>query len=332
MKKVLRFLLILIVILLAGYLILCVTSPAKMEVEESAVIDAPKPMVWHQLIDFSSYEHYSPWKEQDNTITSTLTGTPGQPGHKSAWTSEKSGDGEMEITSIEGNTMNYDLRFLTPPMEGEAKGIKIVEEVEDGTKVTLKYSGETKFLMRGMSTLFGKKMMHAMFKRELELLQKHIASGNAKMPGYDISEGTYPATTFAVLRKTVKMTEMESFFSNSYKELGEAAGEAINGNASAIYYSWDMENGESDCAAAFPVAAPVKGYATVNVPESKMYTLKMVGPYSQSYNAHMAMGKRMMEDGVENAQDAMVIEEYVVGPGQEADSNKYITNINYILK
>lgn len=330
MKKVLRFLGILIVILFVGYLILCATSPAEMRIEKSTTINAPKSVVWNQMVDFNNYDHWSPWKEQDSTITSTITGTAGQPGHMSAWVSEKSGSGNMTISSINGDTMRYDLHFLTP-MEGIAKGWSIAEEAEGAVKVTNGFSQECGFWSRGMNTLFVKKMLETNIVRGLELLKEYCESGKAEAPApsYDITEATFPATTFATIRKVVKFSEMDSFFSQSYQALGAAAGSLIKGNSHTIAYKWDQENGEADLAAAFPVSGPVKGMAMVDIPESKGYMLKMVGPYSGFMDAHMAIGKHAGENGIT---DPLVIEEYVVTPQQEKDSTKYVSHIYYLKK
>ena len=121
MKKVLRFLLILIIILLVGYLILCATSPSTMNVVRSTTINGSKAVIWNQVVDLNNFEHYSPWKENDTTVVSIITGPEGKVGQKSSWTSKKSGSGEMTIAAIDGDTMKYSMHFITP-WEGTAIG------------------------------------------------------------------------------------------------------------------------------------------------------------------------------------------------------------------
>lgn len=330
MKKILRFIFILILILFVGYLILCATSPAEVNIERSTSINAPKAVVWNQMVKLKNYENWSPWLEQDATINSVITGEDGKVGNKSEWTSKNSGSGNMTITAVDGYTMNYDLQFITP-IKGTAKCWYKVEGEDGAVVATTSYTSESGFWSRGMDALFVKKMLTANFDRGLELLKAYCESGKAEMPGpsYDITEGTYPATTFATIRKTVKFEDMDGFFSPSYGAIGAAAGDKIIGNAAGIYYNWDEENGQADCAAAFPVSGAVNGMTMVDVPESKAYTLKYTGAYSGLYGAHMAINEHIQAKGIS---DVMVIEEYISMPPEQTDSNKYVTNIYYLYK
>ncbi len=327
MKKVLRFIGILILVLIAGYLILCATGSSTLDVQRSTVINGNKSLIWNQIVDLNNFEYYSPWKEKDPTIKSTITGPMGQAGQMSAWTSENSGSGSMTITEVDDNTMKYDMHFIEP-MEGDAKGWTTVEDAESGVKVTCNYSGETSFLMRGANTLYFTAFMEHKFDRQLELLKEHVESGEAKMT-YDIREQKFPATQYATVRKTIKWSEMGDFFGPAYGSIAGAAGDMITGNAQSIYYTWDEENQQTDVAAAFPVSGPVKGMEMVDVPESSCYTIRYKGGYAQSMGMHMALGAKAEENGKEVA---YVIEEYIKMPPLETDSNNYVTSIYYILK
>lgn len=331
MKKVLRFLLILIVILFVGYLILCIATPATMTVVRSTTINAPKNVVWNQMVDLENQQNWSPWKEMDPSIKTTITGPAGQVGQKSEWTSNDN-VGDMTISAVEGDSMRYDLHFVKP-FAGEAVGWVTVSGEDGAVVATNGYSGESSFWMRGMSALFGKRMMEKMLDRGLELLKEYVESGKAEVPApaYVIEEYTFPATTFATIRKTVKFNEMDSFFGPSYQAIAAAAGSQIKGNSHTITYKWDEANGEADVAAAFPVSGPVKGMAMVDVPESKGYKLVLTGGYSMNnfMNAHMAIGKHAAENGLT---EPLAIEEYIVTPEQEPDSNKWVTHIYYLHK
>lgn len=326
MKKILRFLLILIVILLVGYLILCATAPAEMVAEKSTTINAPKEIVWNQVVNLKNWDNWSPWKESDSTVTTITTEPDGQVGTKYSYDSKKSGSGSMTITGIEGSTMNYDMHFVEP-FEADAKGWVKLEDDNGATKVTHHYAGPTVFWMRGMVTLFGKKMLEMSFARGLEMLKEYTESGKAGAPAPAVTEATFPATTFATIRKTIAFAEMDSFFAKAYADLGAAAGSMITGNAHSITYKWDEANGQADVAAAFPVSGPVKGMAMVSIPETKGYMLKYVGPYSGLYGAHMTISQKLAE---QKFPFGVAIEEYEKMAPDEPDTNKYVTNIYYL--
>ncbi len=329
--KVLRFLLILIIILFVGYIILCIATPAQMTVVKSTTINAPKNVVWNQMVDLENQQNWSPWKEMDPSIKTTITGPAGQVGQKSSWTSE-SNMGEMTISTVEGDSMRYDLHFVKP-FEGKAVGWVTVSGEDGAVVATNGYSGESSFWMRGMSALFGKRMMEKMLGRGLELLKEYVESGKAKAPApaYTIEEVTFPATSFATIRKTLKVNEMDSFFGPSLKAIATAAGSQMRGPAYTITYKWDETSGETDLAAAFPVTGPVKGMTMVDIPESKGYKLVLVGPYTMENfkNGHTAIEKHASEKGLTNP---LRLEEYIIGPEQEQDSNKWVTNIYYLYQ
>lgn len=330
MKKVLRFIGILILILFVGYLILCATSPAEVNIERSTTINAPKAVVWNQMVNLKNYEHWSPWLEQDPSIVTEYSGPDGQVGNKSEWTSKNSGSGNMTITAVDGYTMNYDLQFLTP-MEGTAKCWYKVEGEDGAVVATTSYTSESSFWSRGMDALFVKKMLTANFDRGLELLKAYCESGKAELPApsYNVIDVTYPATKFATIRKMIPFAEMDAFFNESYGAIAAAAGDNIVGHSHNIVYKWDEENGRADIAAAFPVSADVKGMTMVNVPESKGYMVKMIGSYAMEnfVGAHTTIATYAAENGLA---EPLVIEEYVVTPEDESDSNKYVTDIYYL--
>lgn len=331
MKKVLRFLLILIVILAVGYLVLCIATPAEMNIVKSTTIDAPKNVVWNQMVNLENQTNWSPWEEMDPGIKTTTTGPAGQVGQKSEWTSENSGSGEMVISRVEDDSMWYDLTFHKP--KGTATGWVAVEEVEGGTKATNGYSGTSDFLMRGMNALFIKRFMENQIERGLELLKEYAESGKAEAPApaYVIEDYTFPATKFATVRKTIKMNEMDSFIHQSDRVIKAAAGSQIKGNKYIIAYTWDEAKGETDIAMAYPVNGPVKGLSLLDIPESKGYKLVLTGAYTMEnfQNAHGAIGKHAGENGLT---DLLMMEEYITGPDQETDSNKWVTHIYYLYK
>ncbi|MCB0699706.1 MAG: SRPBCC family protein [Chitinophagales bacterium] len=327
MNKILRFLVILIIILFVGYLVLCATSASEIKVQSDTNINAPEELVWTQMSHFKYWDNWSPWKEADSTVNSVIEGPSGQPGNTSSWTSKESGTGNMKIESVEGHKMNYSMNFIEP-FESTATGWVSTESGENGTtKASWGFSTKPSFMERGFFALFMTKQLQANFDRGLELLKEHCESGKAQVE-YDIMEVTFPATTFATIRKTIPMSEMMSFYETSRNALMEAVGDMKAGNPMGIFYSWEEEKGQTDMAIALPVSGPVKGMEMEEVPECKAYTIKMNGGYGQSYNAHMQLYGRLAK---ENKEAKGTIEEYVVGPHNETDTSKFVTSIYYLI-
>lgn len=331
MKKFFRFLAILIVILAVGYLVLCLASGSETVVEKKITVDAPENVVWTAMSDFNHWDNWNPWKADDSTVTSTITGSAGAVGQKSSWTSKKSGSGEMTITSVDGHKMTYDLHFIEP-FESKAEGW--VKTEKDGDKVIASWGFRSKssFFMRGMSVIM-KPMLEKSFEKGIKLLKEYAESGKVVVSPYDIQEVTFPATNYASIRQTVKFADMPEYFQNAYGKIYAVAASRIDTTkpSAAIYYTWDIPNMQSELAAAFAVTGDedIQGLDMVNIPESPAYMLKYTGGYSGSEAAHMAMGEHLAKNGKEMK---MVVEQYIVNAHQEPDSNKWVTNIYYFTK
>lgn len=336
MKKVLRFLGILVLILIVGFLVLCLVTPAEFTMERSTTINAPKAVVWEQMVKFSNWTNWSPWEEQDSTMKWDVSGTDGEVGSVYHWVGNDnvSGEGKITNTGVTDGKMTYAMHFMKP-FDGKSDGFVQVEE-KDGKVVATWHFHETMgFVWRGMGALMGMKgMMQKSFDRGLELLKNYSeAHANDAVGGgsFKIEETQFAAHTYAGVRKMIKWSEMMDFYSATYADMGKKLGDRIVGPASDIVYKWDEANQQADMHVGFPVAdnKPVDGGTIVEVAASPAYMIKYIGGYSGSSNAHMALGEHVGKSGKKMG---LVIEEYIKGPGDTKDSNQYVTNIYYLYQ
>lgn len=331
MKKFLRFIGILLVILIVGFLILCATGEKEVNIERSTTINGSKQAVWNQMVMFDNWTNWSPWKAMDSTMTYTVDGNDGEVGSMYTWTGVESGKGTITNKEVSDNKMSYDMHFIEP-FDAAADGYVKVEGEDGNVTAIWGYHTTQTFFMRGMSSLMGmRSMLEASFDEGLGYLKEYVESGKAS--AYHVQSTTFPATNYASVRGTVKFADMQQYFTASYGKIFASAGAMIDTTrpASAIYYVWDMENMQSDMAPAFPLSTDeeVKGLDMVNIPASPAYMIQHKGGYAGSYGAHMALNEHLAKN---NKEMKMVIEEYVVSPEHETDSNKFVTNIYYITK
>lgn len=326
--KVLRFLVILVLILVVGYLVLCAVSAKELNSERSTTINAPASVVWDQILYFKNHHNWSPWNDMDSTMKETYEGTDGQPGSKMHYTGEIVKEGIMENMGVNGMNLSYAMHFITP-FKAEATGNLIVSEENGMTKATQTYHQELPFFMRGFFGLMGgEKMMAKNFDRGLQLLKEY---SEAHASDIKIEDVQFPGHNYAAIRKVVKWDDMMQFFSDSYGMLGKEAGPRIAGYASCLAYSWDTTNHQAELAAAFPVngTEPVKGATMINVAASPAYMIEYKGPYSGFMAVHDALGKHV---GMMGKTPSLVIEEYVKGPGDNVDSTNYVSKIYYLYQ
>ncbi len=333
MKKFLRFLLILILVLVVGYLLLCLVGPKEMTVESKATINAPKAVVWEQIVKFNNWLNWSSFKEMDSTITVTVSGTDGQPGSSYHYKGERSGEGITKNVGVSDGEMKYEMEFIEP-FAGAADGYFRVAENNGATNVTWYFHENLPFKYRGMMMVMGGgKMLKKMFDRGLELMKNYCEAHKGDMSGAALSVQEVPFAQhyYAGIRKTVAFAEMDTFYKNSYGALGKALGPRIIGPAGDLIYMWDAKNQKADVMAVFPVAddKTVEGATIVQVPAGNAYMVKYVGGYNGIGRAHDAIAKHLTET---NKQSGLVIQEYTKGPEATPDSNQYETNVYYMLK
>ena len=339
LMKVLRFLGILILVLVAAFLILGLFAPKDFETERTVVINAPQNQVADYMFRFSNFKDWSPFQKYDPNMKTTLTGEDGQVGSVYSWEGKgNAGSGSMTVDERSNDSMNITVRFLEP-WESETKAVwKAISTGNSQTTASWKFLMHSGYPMNGLMMLMGMKNgMNKEFDEGLNKLKANIESGKVSTPSasgtnsFDIKETQFPGGNYAGIRKTVKFTEMDKFFAESFEAIGKSAGARINGKGVGIYYNYDEAKGTSDVAAAFSVSGeePIAGAKIINIPASPAYMLVYKGGYSGSYAAHEAMGKKLAEAG---KKQELCIEEYIVNPGDTKDSNMYVTNIYYLVK
>lgn len=335
MKKFLRVVLILLIVIVVGFLALGLFAPKEMTMVRTVVINAPKSVVREQIVNFKNWPNWSPWYKMEPTMTITYSGPDGAVGSSYHWVGKKMGEGEMKLAAETGDHYDFDLHFIKP-IESSPKSFMEVLDTAGMTKVSWGFAQTLSYPLNGVMMLINMKDMLAKdFDGGLNNMKAYIESHPVETAGTgsgDIKEVEYPAQTLQGMRKTVGWDGIGSFCGQAYPALGQALEPKIAGNAVAIYYTWDTVKHSTDMFAGFPVSdatTKVKDAIVVQVPATKALMAVHKGGYSSSMNTHMALMQQVAAKGL---QQQMAIEEYVVGPGTEKDSTKYVTNIYYLVK
>lgn len=115
--KVLKYILLVVVAIIALVLIVAAIAPSEYAVVREIKIDKPKSEVFDYIKYLKNQDNYSVWANMDPNMKKTFTGTDGEVGFTSAWDSDNEdvGKGEQEIKKIvEGERMEFELRFYEP--------------------------------------------------------------------------------------------------------------------------------------------------------------------------------------------------------------------------
>ncbi len=337
MKKILKFILILVILLIVGLLIAALVMPNDITVTRSALITAPKEAVFEQMVKFKNWPHWSPFYEMDTTATLMYSGEDGTEGSYYTWESKKDdvGSGKMANKGVSGTKFDYHLDFYKP-FESQADGYFSASDSAGGTKATWSFSTHMPFPMNALQVfpfMDMKKMLGESFDKGLAKMKAYVESNpGTAAPAMEIKEVDYPAHVFQGIRQTVSWDNIGKFFGESMGQLGAGIGDKIAGPGTGLYYTWDTVNHNADMVAAFPVSdtsKKVKGSIIIRQDPSKAFMIEHKGPYGGMMGAHMALGKEVAAKG---KTVSLVVEEYIVGMPAETDSTKFVTNIYYLVK
>jgi effector-binding domain-containing protein len=320
--------------------ILSMLMPTKQKIERSITINAPAAIIYQQLIKLENFNTYSVWSQQDSTIKYTLTGSDGTVGAATSWTGnpEISGDGKIEILSLEENkTIKHKLSF-TKPKKGTAESVFTLKETNGVTTVSWNFDLATPRPWN-IFNLFSSldKEMGADFEESLITLKTAIEKINGTVPAktYDVQLMNFPATTFALIRQQVKWSDLLAFFEEHlpivYQEAQNA--NATPGTATGLIYEWDEKNQQADIAAAVPVAAGTKIdnpiVQATNIPASKAVFVNYSGAYDKLPDAYNSIRQYLSDNKLKAKTPS--IEQYFAGPANEKDTTKWITKIVFLV-
>ena len=111
-----KIVLAVIALLIAGVLIFAATKPDVFRVERSTVIQAPAEKVFVLINDFRKWEAWSPWEKKDPSMKRTFGASTVGKGASYAWEGNKDvGQGSMEIfEAIAPTRIRLKLDFVQP--------------------------------------------------------------------------------------------------------------------------------------------------------------------------------------------------------------------------
>lgn len=336
--KFIKILLALIVLLVVAATVGGFLAPQHVFVQRNIQINAEPEVIHAEVNNLKRWSGWSPWHKKDTAMKIIYSGPESGAGASYTWSSDNSqvGNGDLTVTSSNKDSIAIAMNF----MEGNiGYACFNFQEKESGTYVTWTMRSD----MGGnpfsrLMGLFMDKFVGPDFESGLASL-KQLAESAPPAPKeiFAITEEELAERIYIIVKDSMAWDSIASFYANKTQPLIDAVTKSkleITGHTSGIYFMWDETTASTVMAIGIPVAgssaASVKGYQTYSMSAGKTLLLKLTGGYSALAAAHEALDKYMSEHNL--LQGVPVIEEYVVGPGQEPDSNKWVTNIYYPVK
>lgn len=161
---------IVVLVLIAIPLIVALFVPKKYTVEVTETINAPRQEVYDFIRTLRNQQQYSVWVMADPHLDPEIIGVDGQVGAIQRWNStiKDVGEGEMEITALNTNRMDVDLRFMRP-YKNEAKASYVFNEISPAqTELIAIFYSDSKYPMNLPAYFFGKKYIEDAQKENLK--------------------------------------------------------------------------------------------------------------------------------------------------------------------
>lgn len=169
----LRTILLVIVVLLAGLLIYAALKPQTFRVERTTTIKATPEKIFSLINDFHQWALWSPWEKVDPAVKRTYSGATNGKGAIYEWSGNKQiGQGRMEIIeSSPPSQIVIKIDFIQP-MEGHNTIDFTLERQGEMTAVTQAMYGPSPFISRLMTIFFSmEKMVGGKFEEGLANLK-----------------------------------------------------------------------------------------------------------------------------------------------------------------
>jgi effector-binding domain-containing protein len=340
-----RFLKMFGIVLLVAFCLGTIVSlvlPAKQRIEKSIVINAPATVVYEHLRKLGNMNDWAIWNKRDSSVKHTMNGQDGKVGASISWTGDPgiSGDGKLEIATLnENKKIVHTINFISPK-KGEAESEFIFVENNGKTTVTWEFDVATP-RPRNIYNLFSSmdKTMGQDLEEGLLMLKAAIekTTNTADKPKtYAVTPMNFPSTTYAMVRQEIQMSDVASFYSAHLPLIfGEAQKAGITpGVPTGIFYEWDEQSQQTDMAAAMSVPAGSNFENTViqvaDVSASKAVYVNYFGPYEKLSDAHDGIRKYLIEKKLKQKPPA--IEQYLTDPGLEKDTAKWLTKVIYLVE
>ncbi|GAA4467192.1 hypothetical protein GCM10023093_22630 [Nemorincola caseinilytica] len=332
MKKFLRFsfwLIFIIGVLLLG---LAFLEPRDVTVTRTVVIQAPAKVVFDNVVDFTRWPAWNAMFRTDSAAKINYSGTMGQPGSILAWIGDdgKIGAGLIRNEGVEGTMMRYTFT-VSRPAEMLADGYISAKDSGLYTIVTWTFHKHFEFLANATLVVLDlDRYIGGDLENSLANLKTYIEQ--YAEPIVDIKEVDHPGYMVAGIRDSMQWADFTSFFGDAYSLFLHTPDSSITGPHVGIYYQWDTLRHRADVMAGVVTGntlVPVNGIIFSQLPPSRAYMAVHKGGYGSLRHAHDAL---MRYEAVMGRTHWLVVEEYPTYPGNEPDSNKWVTNIYYLLQ
>jgi AraC family transcriptional regulator len=329
--KILKWLLYILIFLVALVLIIPLFLPATVMTSAEITVNLSPAQVFHNAAQFTDRDKWDPWLEMDPEADFVLSPQPGYVGSEYTWDGEKIKTGRIVVdTVVFGEYIRSRIYFGDDPEPGIVKWR--LKGTDQGTEITWTFIAETAYpVERLMMNLF-KGQMKSSFEHGLANLKAYLEENPPVMSTLgEISEGTVGPMFALVAAASGTMDQFSEQMGRLYPMIMEevrAQGLRMAGPSFCHYLSYDEQTGITEYLCGIPVASMGKegdGVTTKVYREIPVIQAMHTGPYEELERSYGILMKYIEENGVNVTMEAFEI--YLTDPMAEPMTTRWKTLI-----
>ncbi|HCD52956.1 MAG TPA: hypothetical protein DEQ34_10940 [Balneolaceae bacterium] len=302
-------------------------------VSASVSIEKSPSEVFQILNDFKQWIPWSPWLIMEPDVKLTFS----DDSNYYHWEGDRVGAGEMTITGAKENeTLFMDLTFLKP-WKSEAKITFKLNPDGKGTHVKWIMDSSLPWFMFWMKSSM-EQFIRMDFDRGLSMLKDYAEHGEVPSKLEWKGESGFTGTKYIGLKSSCAMDQVTIQMKEDFGRLGGYAFEnqsVLNGMMFTIYDEWDFKKQQARYTVGFGIAEDPENlpddFFIGEIPSTRIYTLRHIGPYKHLGNAWTTMMSMGRNKEFKQNKKIPPIEMYVNNPA-DTDEKDLITDIMFPVK
>ena len=319
-------------VIFALFLILGIFMPRNLEIRQSRSMEVPVQVVYNLLNNIKTSKEWNPFIQEDPAMELAYSTIREGKGASMSWKSKVTGNGSNIYTqSVENKLIESDLIF--EGMDTSYYSFVFTEKEAGKTEVAWTMKTRLGFPYNVMGPVF-KYMIMKSYRKGLENIDKVATARlkNAVYSGHKISENLINERKYAINRKTVKVTEVKDFYTQSLGVIFQKVqneGLTMTGKPVALFFSYDEVKQVTDMAAGAPINIPkeIKDLALIQLAQQQVAEVTYKGDYEGLAEVHEAIITYIKDRKLQRTGPA--IEEYITDAVEEKDPKKYVTKVMY---
>ncbi|MFP4023560.1 MAG: SRPBCC family protein [Thiohalospira sp.] len=330
--KILKWLVIVIVCLIALFLIIPLFLPSNYHVKRSIIIDMPVNVVFQTAIDMNLRAKWDPWIEMDPDAVIVTEVTPKGIGSWYTWDGDIIGKGKLTIEEVEINKkINSKIEFIEPQsMTSDIEWTFL--ETKEGTEITWAFKGKLSYPVEKWFGLFLEKQLGPQFEKGLNNFKNLVESLPPMGKTGQIKEIEFNGLMAMAIKEECELKRIRSKMIEMYSTILNylnTNGVEMSGMPIALYHTIDKE-GYILLECGLPVNKKIKGndrIKLIEIPAGKAITASHFGPYHTVKYTYEAVENYLSEKNMEISGSPW--EMYLTDPLKEPDQSKWETKVYF---